>query len=173
MTLPEFFSSLAATYGSSMPASSAIAYMRRRLDAEGLSSSALGRLHDYVQDKCQYHPIWEGLTDAIDKLGLRDRKPTRSSNHWITFKDARGRPYCMRCADPSNPEYHRLPAWALCVHLVVDNPVLDLDPDALLSAAEIAQASLFDPTQLILEVVESIGTTDLKALPPHDPYEDL
>lgn len=173
MTLPEFFSSLAATYGSSMPASSAIAYMRRRLDAESLSSTALGRLHDYLQDKCQYHPIWEGLTDAIDKLGLRDRKPTRSSNHWITFKDARGRPYAMRCPDPSNPEYHRLPAWAHCPCLVVDCPVDPQYPD---SAVEAAQAGLFDPAQLILEVVESLGTATPKALPMQivrDPTDDL
>lgn len=152
MTLPEFFAGLHDFYKSSAPGKSSIQYMKRRIDAEMLSPGQLDKLFDHLTDKCQYFPIWEAVNAAIGELGFRAGR-VKAACHWVTFKDAEGRCWAMKCPNPESPP--RYPDWGSDGHLVIDSPTVDYpeaDADRRRDASR-APAVFESAGQLVLDIV--------------------
>jgi hypothetical protein len=182
MILAEFFLGLAGMYPASLPAKSALSYMRRRLDGESLTAEQVQRLYDRICDTLQYHPTWEGLNAVIGELGYRAKRQT-GLIHWLAF-DLHGYAYVMRCPDPSHPP--AAPLGASNVHLIVDRPITDDEmhstpvepipyerPLALSKFGEPRQGRFLPTGDIVLEVVEDIAPSVSARLSQVDAWDDL
>jgi hypothetical protein len=155
-------SGLASSYPNNLPGKQTIQYIQRRLNQESLSPGGVQSLYDKLAERCTFFPVWAQIDAAIGELFLRKGK-LGIVRHWISFKDARGRDWAMRCADPG--KWPILPAWAVGAALVIDHPLSDEysdgrdSPGASDRLEESAGARLpyADSDALDLEIIPSIS----------------
>jgi hypothetical protein len=92
---------------------------RRKLSLWRLKPDQIDRLFDFVIDHHTFFPTIAEISQDIQELG-RERSKAQQNQHWLTWKRD-GKPFAMRCSDPSNPP--TAPADATDVHLVVADAV--------------------------------------------------